>query len=256
MPPVIEPDGTIRYSEPATAIPADWTPSADNPQVYLPPWKHCAHRLLGFKTTTMELTPTCLLAGGPVPISDCINCPNCKEPGPDHYYNLDPRNQVRPESPNPGHGPGYQYTVVAELGKPPQPAPRPGKTVPEPSPPPSGPVLPPTSSRLAELGQTLPPAAPTDRPVHFEPDGSIVYEPVEGQWEPPRDINGYQRDPNNPLRFIPLWPQCQLRHQLAVRYPNCGCINVVMRCNNPVVPEFADRLAYTTCKKCPLRRAT
>ena len=259
MRPVIEPDGTIRYSEPATKVPAGWTPSQDNPQVYLPPWQHCAHRLLGFDNSTMELTPTCLLVGEPVAISACVGCANRKDPGPDHYRNLDPNNIVQVEYPRPGLGPAWQYEVVAELGKPEQITKRQGTVTPRLIPPPPAtlqPVPPAPQSQFSELGLTLPPAQPTDRPVHFEPDGSIVYEKQEGQWEPPRNIDGYARDPNNPLRFIPLWPECQLRYQVAIRYPNCGCINVLMRCNNPEAPEFADRLAYTTCEKCPFRSET
>jgi hypothetical protein len=107
---------------------------------------------------------------------------------------------------------------------------------------------------LVRLLDTLPPHKEgRDRPLHFEPDGTIVYEREEG--EPPRDINGYQRDPDNPLRFTPLWPDCRLRHPTAVRFANCGCIDVIMRCNNPALPRFADRVKHTTCQECPQRKA-
>ena len=49
---------------------------------------------------------------------------------------------------------------------------------------------------LQAIELTLPPHQEgRDRKVRFEPDGSIVYEKGEGEWEPPRPINGYLRDP-------------------------------------------------------------
>jgi len=89
--------------------------------------------------------------------------------------------------------------------------------------------------------------------LHFEEDGTIVYEQGDGD-EPPNDIDGYQRDPNDPFRFIPLWLPCQLRIQNAVRYADCGCINVIMRCNNPAIPLFGELVTHTQCQHCPERK--
>ncbi len=93
----------------------------------------------------------------------------------------------------------------------------------------------------------------TFKPPIFHDDGSIEYIKAEGDWEPPRDINGYARDPNNKWLFHPLWPVCGLRYQMAFLKANCGCIDVIMRCNNPQSPEFGARLAHETCAKCPVR---
>ena len=75
---------------------------------------------------------------------------------------------------------------------------------------------------LAAIELTLP--APDDkerifaRPI-FEPDGAITYPKREEDWEPPQNINGYVRDPNNAWRFLPLWLPCALRYQWPFSKP-------------------------------------
>jgi hypothetical protein len=108
---------------------------------------------------------------------------------------------------------------------------------------------------LARLGDTLPPfREERDRRIHFEADGTIVYEREDERWEPPPEINGYERDANDDHTFHPLWPPCTLRHQMAVRFPACGCINVIMRCNNPRSQHFAARVSYVYCLNCEHRQ--
>lgn len=108
-----------------------------------------------------------------------------------------------------------------------------------------------TRADLQGIQNTLPPMVPgRDRPVHFESDGVIVYEPGEE----PQDINGYRRDPNNPFRFLPLWPLCNLRCAVGVRLAKCGCINIIMRCNNPAIKHFADRISHSDCERCQQRK--
>jgi len=265
MLPVIEPDGMIRYSEPPANVPAGWTPSPDNPQIYLPPWQPCAHRLVGFDNRTMVITPTCLLALGPVPISRCIGCPLRQDPSPDHYRNLDFRNLTQKTYPVPALGPleriqmqipegckdAKTATITTIADKPLAEA---------------APVTPPTPEAyspnvprpdLAAISTTLPPDdASKDRtfrrPV-FEPDGSIVYPHDDKDWEPPQNINGYVRDPDNQWRFLPLWLPCALRMQTAFLKANCGCIDIIMRCNNPQAPTFGQRVPSTICATCPVR---
>jgi hypothetical protein len=110
---------------------------------------------------------------------------------------------------------------------------------------------------LAAIQLTLPAPDGKDRtfarPV-FEPDGAITYPKREEDWEQPQNINGYVRDPNNPWRFLPLWLPCTLRYQLAFLKANCGCIDIIMRCNNPQAPAYSHRLDDTACKECPHRR--
>ncbi len=126
---------------------------------------------------------------------------------------------------------------------------------------PTGPSVPLSVPRpdLASIAMTLPVESPekaaerTFKPPIFHDDGSIEYPKAEKDWEPPRDINGYVRDPNNKWLFHPLWPVCGLRYQMAFLKANCGCIDVIMRCNNPQSPEFGARLAHETCAKCPVR---
>jgi hypothetical protein len=87
-----------------------------------------------------------------------------------------------------------------------------------------------------------------DRKVHFEANGAIVYE-KEG-WEPPRDVDGYVRDPGDPWRLLPLWPICALRLATGVRLANCGCVGVIMRCNDPRSPLFGQQVKYGQCAQC------
>ena len=115
-------------------------------------------------------------------------------------------------------------------------------------------TIPPKMAKLGELGATLPPfVAGRDRPVHFEPDGTIVYEKAEGEWEPPRDIEGYEREADN-WRFKPLWPECIYRAGAAVRLAGCGCIGVLMRCGHPGCPSFTNYVKCATCTECPFRK--
>lgn len=103
------------------------------------------------------------------------------------------------------------------------------------------------------LEDTLPPETEEDRHVVFNEDGSIRYDEKPG-YDVPRAITGYKQDPDNPLRFLPLWPPCQLRHQQAVRYPVCGCIDVIMRCNNPDCKVFTTRVGHEACLSCDRRQ--
>ena len=120
--------------------------------------------------------------------------------------------------------------------------------------PPTLPILKTPRPDLQSIQTTLPAfVAGRDRPVHFEPDGSIIYD--KDGWEPPRDIDGYTRDPQNAWRFLPLWPVCRLRLATGVRLANCGCVGVIMRCNDPRSPVFGQQAAYNQCAGCkPLER--
>ena len=116
-------------------------------------------------------------------------------------------------------------------------------------------------SVLTRIAMTLPPyKAGRDRQARFEADGTIVYDREDGEdgaWtEPPRDIDGYERDPDNEWCFRPLWPECYLRQGQGVRYQGCGCLGVIMRCANPSAPKFAERVTHTDCLGCPHRKET
>jgi hypothetical protein len=170
----------------------------------------------------------------------CNQCPKRQEPSAGHYEKLDPKNVVEIEHPVPEFAARGEYEVIGESGPKPPERPR---------------VL--KRSPLADIANVLPPFKEgRDRKVRFEDDGTIVYEKQEGEWEPPKDIDGYERDPENPWRFKPLWPLCCLRHQIGVRFANCGCIGVIMRCSNPQATKYLDRVSHHDCEQCPFRQST
>ena len=124
------------------------------------------------------------------------------------------------------------------------------------TPPPPEPALPPPGPRpdLQAIMAALPPyEAGRDRPVTMDANGVITYS-RDGEFvDEPREINGYRRDPDEPYRFVPLWPVCGLRYFMGVRYPRCGCIEAIARCNNPACPIFYQRITATHCADCRQR---
>jgi len=83
-------------------------------------------------------------------------------------------------------------------------------------------------------------------------DEFITYE-KEQDWEPPRDINGYQRDPDNAWKFTSLWPQCTDRIQETKKFSACGCIDIIMTCKNPQC-QYSDKVVtHLNCQECPHR---
>ena len=112
---------------------------------------------------------------------------------------------------------------------------------------------------LKAIALTLPVESPekiadrTFKPPIFHDDGSIEYPKGEKDWEPPKDINGYARDPDNKWLFHPQWPVCSLRYMAAFLKANCGCIDIIARCNNPKASMFGQRIGPETCIKCPVR---
>jgi len=107
---------------------------------------------------------------------------------------------------------------------------------------------------LQRIETTLPKYRPgKHRKFQIESDGSIVYEQEEGEWEPPRDINGYQRDPENPWRFTPLWPKCMKRKPIGKRTKSCGCIQVEMKCVHFKSELIGESVTHKQCQQCPVR---
>ena len=89
-----------------------------------------------------------------------------------------------------------------------------------------------------------------EHPCTVESDGTIIYEQTD--WEPPKDIDGYLRDPKNLWRFIPLWPRCKMRIQKMQRSRGCGCVQVEMRCNNRLTKWFRKEVTFEQCQLCQL----
>jgi len=101
-----------------------------------------------------------------------------------------------------------------------------------------------------QMADTLPPFKKgRDRKSHFEPDGTLVYAREKGDWEPPRAIDGFKADPDNPWRLKPLWGFCVARLHTAVRFPACGCIGLVSRCSEPR-GRFMQRVTFEVCQQC------
>ena len=92
-----------------------------------------------------------------------------------------------------------------------------------------------------------------DRKFIIESDGVIVYEQEEGNWEPPKDIQGYQRDSENPWRFVPLWLKCLKRIPKGKRSKGCGCIQIEMFCDNDEVDLHKQKVTYQQCQFCERR---
>jgi hypothetical protein len=107
---------------------------------------------------------------------------------------------------------------------------------------------------LVALIATLPPFVEgRDKPMRLELDGSIIYGRTD-DWEPPRDIDGYRRDPDDAWHFMPLWPKCIYHSGSTVRYATCGCIGVRMKCNCPECPRFAQFVKCEECLECLQRK--
>ena len=107
---------------------------------------------------------------------------------------------------------------------------------------------------VEQVLDTLPPFVEgRDRRFHFESDGTLVYEREEGDWEPPRHIEGFETDPTNPWRLQSHWDACPARLYTAVRFPECGCIGIIARCNEPDA-NFTKQVKLEACKQCPLYR--
>lgn len=83
------------------------------------------------------------------------------------------------------------------------------------------------------------------------PDGSIIY-PKKG-FEPPPPIEGYNRDPGNAWRFIPLWPACKFLNR-TLQLKRCGSYNIKMTCGCADCPLLGQILKIEDCQSCPLRQ--
>ncbi len=247
---------SVNPPETVITVPAGWINDAPGHYTHVRP--PCVYRLVSkrFDENTLVASPVCALDQTQATVAKCQACPYVGTP-------LETPQAFTLENHN-----GVMVTVYHNPVLPSQ--------VPRPVPPvkshvnvlpPPTPVAVPTPTvaseprpDLAAIALTLPAPNPEKdaertfrRPI-FHDDGSIEYPREEGSWEPPRDINGYARDPNNNFLFHPLWLPCALRHQSAIMRPGCGCIEVIMRCNSPQATKFGQRLAHTDCEACPVRR--
>lgn len=112
---------------------------------------------------------------------------------------------------------------------------------------------------VTQLKDTMPPFVKgRDRLFHFEPDGTLIYDHQNEQdsdWEPPRPLDGFQIDQDNPWRLRPLWGRCEARMHTAIRFSACGCLGLVTRCTEPRA-HFSERVTYAICQACPFNKPT
>jgi len=100
----------------------------------------------------------------------------------------------------------------------------------------------------------IPAANPSYRPFIVEKDGSILYTKESDDWEPPRDIDGYTRDPENPWRFKPIiWPDCIGRHTKYFQRKNCGCLGSTITCQNEKSEHYEKKVTVDICEQCTSR---
>lgn len=228
-----ESDGTITITRGSPTIPVGWIPDPNTPGRYTPPWKPCRFRMLSKHVNHIEIivTPHCDRTHQNTTADYCTSCPHAQSNG---------TTQTLPLEDERGNSLGIQTVTVYPVSD--TQVTRHGVWRPEST----------KQSPLADIEHTLPlHKEGRDRKLIFELDGSIRY---EHEGEPPRDINGYKRDPNDPFHFVPLWPECSLRHGVGVRYANCGCIDIIMRCNNPDTPQFGNRVNHEQCQVCQWRK--
>jgi hypothetical protein len=114
-------------------------------------------------------------------------------------------------------------------------------------------------SPTAEVSSQPPPQATKKlvygRPVTVNADNSIIYDKQDDEdWEPPREINGYIRDPENAWRFIPIiWPACTLRTTKTLLKKNCGCWDFDVRCTCAECSLNTQPVTHLDCEKCAFR---
>ena len=89
-----------------------------------------------------------------------------------------------------------------------------------------------------------------ERPT-INDDGSIAYQRQDGAI--PDEIDGFQRDPENAFRFVPMWESCKLR-ALGTRAKENGCIDIAAACNNPEAKQFGRPVKCVECQVCPVRK--
>lgn len=82
------------------------------------------------------------------------------------------------------------------------------------------------------------------------PDGTITY-PRKGI-EPPPDIVGYLRDPNDSFSFLPKWFACVFRVQNQY-VKACGNVTIKSYCGNSEYAEGqGSEVTLTICEACIL----
>ncbi len=83
--------------------------------------------------------------------------------------------------------------------------------------------------------------------------GDMIIYPKRG-WEPPPDIEGYERDPNDLWRFKCVWPACKFRHTVQVMR-QCGSIDFDTNCQCKQCPLYRTEVKLTDCRSCEFKES-
>lgn len=71
-------------------------------------------------------------------------------------------------------------------------------------------------------------------------------------WEPPAEIEGYERDPENKWRFLSIWPTCKFRLPGFLSLM-CGKIKARPRCGCQGCPFFSKIVSLEDCRTCTFK---
>lgn len=196
-------------------IPDGWRVDPEQSDRLLPLWSDCQHRRVSYRPQPLVILPHCLLTSQDVTTETCLSCNRQLEERPRFDTTGPPQLEKLPGDWQEFSG-GYEGPLgdIEETG---------------------------------ELNKV------SERAVRIESDGTIVYEKGEDDWEPPRDIYGYERDPDNLWRFIPLWPVCEKRQRTTKRNKSCGGILVIMMCTHSDSKRVDKEVTYKQCQRCPVR---
>jgi hypothetical protein len=82
------------------------------------------------------------------------------------------------------------------------------------------------------------------------PDKSVLY--AKSGFEPPPELDGYERDPDNAWRFIPKWPECKKRIQTPL-VKQCGAVTILSVCAHSKCPLKQLQVSVSDCQDCPFR---
>lgn len=82
------------------------------------------------------------------------------------------------------------------------------------------------------------------------PDGSFEY--AKTGFEPPPELEGFTRDPENAWRFIPQFLPCKKRIQTQF-VKQCGAITVLSICTHSKCELRQGEVKVSDCQGCPLR---
>lgn len=102
----------------------------------------------------------------------------------------------------------------------------------------------------AEMAAMLGAAKKSFGRARMFPDGSIEY--ARKGHEPPPNLDGYQRDPGNAWKFLPLWPKCKRRIQTQ-SMKQCGALSILTVCANGECPLKQQQVNFAQCSACECR---